>query len=158
MSRLLRLALFALLVSSASAASWTISTLAGTGVAGFGGDGGPAATAQVNDPYGVVRGPDGAIWFCEHNGHRIRRIAPDGTITTVAGTGQKGYTGDGGPALAATLNLPHEIRFDAAGDIFIADMANQVIRRIDAKSGIISTFAGTGRKGHTGDEIGRAHV
>src|SRR6185503_13563885 len=87
-----------------TAADWKISTIAGTGVPGFSGDGGPAASARINDPYGIVRGPDGALWFCEHNGHRIRRIAPDGTITTVAGTGQRAYTGDGGPATAATLD------------------------------------------------------
>jgi streptogramin lyase len=146
-----RLALVALFVSSASAASWTISTFAGNGTLGFSGDGGPATAAQINDPYGVVRGPDGAIWFVEHNGHRIRRVAPDGTISTIAGTGARGFTGDGGPAVAATMNLPHELRFDAAGNLFIADMANQAVRRIDAKTGIITTLAGTGKRGYTGD-------
>lgn len=148
-----RLALLAVLVSSASAASpWTISTFAGTGVMGFSGDGGPATAAQINDPYGVIRGPDGAIWFCEHNGHRIRRVAPDGTISTVAGTGTRGYTGDGGPATAATLDLPHEIRFDLAGNLLIADTGNNAVRRVDAKTGIITTLAG-GRdgRGYTGD-------
>lgn len=145
------LSLISLVPVAGPAADWMITTFAGTGVQGSTGDGGPATSAQVNDPYGVVRGPDGAIWFCEHAGHRIRRIAPDGTITTIAGTGKKGYTGDGGPALAATFNLPHELRFDAAGNIFIADMANQVIRRIDARTGLITTVAGTGRKGYTGD-------
>lgn len=146
-----RLALLALLVSSASAASWTISTFAGTGVVGSTGDGGPATAAQVNDPYGIVRGPDGAIWFCEHNGHRIRRIAPDGTISTIAGNGAKGYTGDGGPATAAQLNLPHELRFDPAGNIFIADTGNNAVRRIDAKTGLITTVAGGRKGGYTGD-------
>ena len=142
----------ATLVSCASAAStWTISTVAGTGVRGFSGDGGPATAAQINDPFGVVRGPDGALWFCEYGGQRIRKIARDGTITTVAGTGEVGYTGDGGPALQATFNKPHEIRFDAAGNIFIADMVNQAIRRIDAQTGIITTFAGNRTKGYSGD-------
>src|SRR4051812_9759457 len=81
------LAVATLLVTTAAAAPWTISTFAGTGVLGSTGDGGPATAAQITDPYGIVRGPDGAIWFCEHNGHRIRRVAPDGTINTVAGTG-----------------------------------------------------------------------
>ncbi len=148
-----RLALLALLVSSASAASpWIISTFAGTGVLGSGGDGGPATAAQINDPYGVIRGPDGAIWFCEHNGHRIRRVAPDGTITTVAGTGTRGYTGDGGPATAATLDLPHEIRFDRAGNLLIADTGNNAVRRVDARTGVITTLAGGREKrGYTGD-------
>lgn len=147
-----RLALAALLVSSASAGSWTISTFAGNGILGFSGDGGPAAAAQINDPYGVVRGPDGAIWFCEHNGHRIRRVAPDGTISTVAGTGERGYTGDGGLATAATLDLPHELRFDRAGNIFIADTGNNAVRRIDVKTGVITTIAGGKQKrGYEGD-------
>jgi len=136
----------------ASAADWRISTFAGTGVAGSTGDGGPATSAQINDPYGVVRGPDGAIWFCEHNGHRIRRIAGDGTITTVVGTGAKGYSGDGGPATAATLNLPHEIRFDREGNLFIADTGNNAVRRVDVRTGIITTIAGgPTRRGYSGD-------
>jgi len=152
MSPFLPVVLLATLVSYASAAStWTISTVAGTGVRGFSGDGGPATAAEINDPFGVVRGPDGALWFCEYGGQRIRKITRDGKITTVAGTGQVGYTGDGGPALQATFNKPHEIRFDAAGNIFIADMVNQAIRRIDAKTGIITTFAGNRTKGYSGD-------
>ncbi len=141
-----------MLSTSVFAAEWTISTIAGTGQPGFAGDGGPAWAAQVNDPYGVVRGPDGAIWFCESAGHRIRRISPDGILTTVAGNGERGYAGDGGPAIAATLNRPHEIRFDAAGNLFVADMANHVIRRIDARTQVITTVAGIGgRRGYSGD-------
>ena len=145
------LPLLALLVFPAHAAVWKITTVAGTGVLGYSGYGGPAAAAQVNNPFGVVRGPDGALWFCEYGGQRIRRIAPDGTISTVAGTGEKGYTGDGGLALQATFNLPHELRFDGAGHLFITDMGNNAIRRIDLKSGIITTFAGNRRRGYTGD-------
>lgn len=152
MSPLIPFVLFATIVSCASAAStWTITTVAGTGVRGFSGDGGPATAAQINDPFGVVRGPDGALWFCEYGGQRIRKITRDGKISTVAGTGQVDYTGDGGPALQATFNKPHEIRFDAAGNVFIADMVNQAIRRIDAKTGIITTFAGNRTKGYSGD-------
>jgi streptogramin lyase len=152
MTPLLRvLPLLTLLVARPAAAEWQIAHLAGTGVAGFSGDGGPAVAAQINDPFGVVRGPDGAIWFCEYGGQRIRRIDRDGTIRTVAGTGAIGYRGDGGPALEATFNRPHELRFDAEGHCYIADMANHVIRRIDAQTGRISTFAGTGRRGYSGD-------
>lgn len=138
-------------VSSLSAAEWTISTFAGTGEKGGSGDGGPATAAQIDNPFGVVRGPDGAIWFCEYTGHRIRRVAPDGTISTMAGTGAKGYSGDGGPALKATFNLPHEIRFDKEGNYYLTDMTNHAIRRVDAKTGIITTFAGTGKAGYSGD-------
>ncbi len=136
---------------TATAATWTIETVAGTGEAGFSGDSGPALAAKINNPFGVVRGPDGALWFCEYSGQRIRKINRDGTIVTVAGTGERGYSGDGGPASEATLNLPHEIRFDAEGHLYIADMANHVIRRRDARTGIVTTVAGTGERGYEGD-------
>lgn len=136
----------------AVADEWRIETVAGTGQAGFSGDGGPAREAQVNDPYGVIRGPDGALWFCEVGGNRIRRIDRAGIITTVAGTGERGHSGDGGPALQATFNRPHEIRFDRDGNLFVADMANQVIRRIDMDTNIVTTVAGKpGRRDYTGD-------
>lgn len=152
MPRFSVLAGFLVFASAVSAAEWTISTFAGNGTAGFSGDGGPATAAQVNNPFGVIRGPDGAIWFCEYSGQRIRRVASDGTISTYAGNGQKDFAGDGGPALEAAFNLPHEIRFDGAGNLFVADMSNQVVRRIDAKTRLITTFAGTGKKkGYSGD-------
>lgn len=135
----------------ATAAEWTIETFAGTGVQGFGGDGGPATQAQMDNPFGVIRGPDGAIWYCEYTGQRVRKITPDGVIHTIAGNGQKGYSGDGGPALQASFNLPHEIRFDAKGDLYIVDMSNHAVRKVDLKSGIITTIAGTGKAGHSGD-------
>lgn len=140
-----------LAASTAVASEWTISTFAGTGVQGGSGDGGPAIAAQTNNPFGVVRGPDGAIWFCEYRGHRIRRVSPDGTISTIAGTGKSGYSGDGGPATQATFNLPHELRFDAKGDLYIVDMLNHAVRKIDMKTRTISTFVGTGQPGYSGD-------
>jgi streptogramin lyase len=130
---------------------WTIETFAGTGEQGHGGDGGPATGAQLDNPFGVIRGPDGAIWFTEYTGQRIRRIDADGTIRTMAGTGATGYTGDGGPASEATFNLPHEIRFDDSGNYYLTDMKNHAIRRVDAATGIITTFAGTGEAGYSGD-------
>ncbi len=133
------------------AESWKVETFAGTGKAGFSGDGGPADKAEINNPFGVVRGPDGAIWFCEYTGQRVRRVTPDGKIETIAGSGEKGYAGDGGPALKASFNLPHEIRFDANGDLFIVDMSNHAIRKVDMKTKLISTFAGTGEPGYGGD-------
>ncbi|MBL9179884.1 MAG: hypothetical protein JNM65_17620 [Verrucomicrobiaceae bacterium] len=148
MRALLLLISFAL---AANAAEWTISTFAGDGVKGGGGDGGPATAAQTDNPFGVVRGPDGAIWFCEYTGQRIRRVARDGTISTIAGTGAKGYSGDGGPALQAAFNLPHELRFDASGDLYIVDMTNHTVRKIDMKTKIITTIAGNGKPGYSGD-------
>lgn len=137
---------------AAVAAGLTVSSFAGSGVAGNSGDAGAATQARLNNPFGVVRGPDGAIWFCECDGQVVRRVAQDGTITTVVGTGKAGYAGDGGPALAASLNQPHEIRFDREGNLFIADMRNHAIRRLDLKTRVITTFAGTGKPGYSGDQ------
>jgi len=134
-----------------AAADWTIETIAGTGKQGFSGDGGPATAAEIDNPFGVVRGPDGALYYCEYTGQRIRRIGQDGIITTIAGTGKEGYTGDGGPALEATFNKPHEIRFDAAGDLYIVDMVNHAVRKITMKTGVITTLAGNGQAGYSGD-------
>jgi len=146
--------LLAALISAglfATARAGTISTVAGNGTQGSAGEGGPATAAQIDNPFGVVRGPDGALWFTQYTGQRISKVTADGKLVNVAGTGKKGYTGDGGPALEATFNLPHELRFDKAGNYYIADMANHAIRRVDAKTGVITTFAGTGKLGYSGD-------
>lgn len=139
------------LLVHAQANDWTIQTIAGTGKAGFSGDGGPAIEAQLDNPFGVVRGPDNCIWFCEYSGQRIRRIRQDGKIETMAGNGTKGYSGDGASALNATFNMPHEIRFDKTGNLYVVDMMNHVVRKVDTRSGIISTFVGTGTMGYSGD-------
>jgi len=139
------------LTISLSAAEWRTETFAGTGVAGHSGDGGPATKAQIDNPFGVVRGPDGCIYFCEYTGQVIRKVDAKGIISTVAGSGKKGPGGDGGPALQAEFNLPHEIRFDKKGDLYIVDMQNQRVRKVDMKTGIISTVAGTGEAGFSGD-------
>jgi len=154
-NRFVRVFLTTLAIGIASlttaAAATRISTLAGTGVAGFAGDGGPAVQAQLNNPYGISRGPDGALYVCDMESHRVRRVTNDGRIMTVAGTGKRGYAGDGGPALQAELNEPYEVRFDRAGNMFFVEMRNAIVRRVDMKTGTISTVAGTGKEGFSGD-------
>jgi len=149
---MIRLALLVSLALVSAAAERQVSTLAGTGVAGFSGDGGPADKAQLANPYGLVVGPDGALYICEVDNHRIRRVdLKSKKISTVAGSGEKGYSGDGGPALKAALNQPYEIRFDRAGNMFFVEMQNHVVRRVDAKTRVISTVAGNGTPGFSGD-------
>ncbi|MGI8604836.1 MAG: SMP-30/gluconolactonase/LRE family protein [Verrucomicrobiales bacterium] len=125
--------------------------IAGTGEAGYAGDGGSATTARLNNPFGVVRGPDQAIYFCDTLNHSIRKIDAAGVITTVVGTGRRGYSGNGGPARQAQLNEPYEVRFDNSGNLFTVERANHCIRRVDMKTGVVSTFAGTGKAGFAGD-------
>jgi len=122
-----------------------VSTLIGTGVPGY-------SDRQVSNPYGLTIGPDRALYFCDLDNQRIRRIdLRTRRTTTIAGSGQKGYAGDGGTATAASLNMPHEIQFDSAGNLYIAERDNHAIRRVDAKRGTITTFAGTGAPGFSGD-------
>ena len=143
------LGLATLAIVAASAAE--IRTLAGTGRPGFSGDGGPASQAQVNQPFGVVRGADGCVYICDTGNHRIRKISTDGIIRTVVGSGRRGFAGDGGPAVSAELDEPYEVRLDQAGNLFFVEMKNHVVRRVDARTQAISTVAGTGRAGFAGD-------
>ncbi len=123
----------------------TVATLAGTGVKGF-------SDTQVNNPYGMTLGPDGALYFCDVDNQRVRRLdLATKQMTTVAGNGQRAYRGDGGPAVDASLSAPHELAFDAKGDLYFAERDNHVIRKVDMKTGIISTVAGTGMPGFSGD-------
>ncbi len=128
-----------------------ISTLAGTGIAGASGDGGAATAAQLRLPAGLALAPDGRLYIADTDNNRIRRIEINGSITTVAGTGQAGATGDGGAATLAALKNPWGIAFDGAGNLYIADEGNNRIRRVAAATGAISTVAGNGQVGNTGD-------
>ncbi len=129
-----------------------ISTLAGTGRARHDGDDGPASGASIWGARAVDVGPDGSIYVLEREGNRLRKIGEKtGTITTIAGTGARGYTGDGGPAIAAKFNGPKELDVDPAGNIWIVDTENHAIRRIDHQTGKIETVAGNGSRGGKGD-------
>lgn len=139
------------LLAAASLSAASVSTFAGTGEKGYSGDGGPATAAKMDNPFGVTRGPDGSIWYCEYTGQRIRKVTPDGKIHLIAGNGQKGYSGDGGPADQAQLKNPHSIQFDAHGDLFVCDIGNNVIRKVDMKTHVITTIAGTGKAGDSPD-------
>lgn len=127
-----------------------ITTVAGTGEAGFSGDGGPATAAKLDDPEAIAFDAAGNLFIDDSNTNRIRRIDQQGVITTVAGTGEQGFSGDGGPATAAKLSEVEGISLDANGDLLIADTSNDRIRRVD-QHGIITTVAGTGKSGHSGD-------
>jgi len=131
--------------------SGIITTIAGSGsVNGFGGDNGPAINALLNVPAGVAVDDSGNVYIADENNNRIRKINTAGIITTIAGTGTPGYTGNGGPAIAAKLHNPVGIAVDAAGNIYVADMYNNAVRKIST-SGIISTIAGNGTTGYSGN-------
>jgi streptogramin lyase len=146
-----QLAFCVLVAVACSARAQGVQTTAGTGVKGFSGDGGPAADAQLNNPYAVARGPDGYLYICDVDNQRIRRISPQGIISTFAGSGKKGYAGDGGPATAAELNEPYEMAWDAEGNLYFVERMNHVVRRVDARTSAISTVAGSGSAGFGGD-------
>ena len=130
--------------------SGTITTVVGIGVGGFSGDGGPAAAAQINRPWGIETDAAGALYIADFDNNAIRRVA-NGIITTVAGTGAQGYNGDDIPATAALLNNPIDVAIDPAGNLYIADHHNHRIRRVDAATQVITTVAGTGVAGDSGD-------
>ena len=131
--------------------SGAISTFAGTGEKARTGDGGPASEAGINGARAICGDGQGNIYICEREGNAVRKVDGAGTITTVAGgSGEAGYSGDGGPAMRATFNGPKAIRCDHAGNIFVVDTENHAVRRIDSASGVITTVAG-GRRGNAGD-------
>ena len=129
-----------------------IETIAGTGQAGYGGNGGQATAAELDQPFHCDLDQDGNLYIAEAPNHCIRKLdLRTGIITTVAGSGQAGYTGDGGPATQATMNEPYAVQVDGNGDLYVVDRLNAAIRKIDAANGVITTVAGTGEKGYGGD-------
>ncbi len=132
-------------------AEWKIETIAGVGTPGLSGDYGKALNSYLYNPFGVVRGPDKALWFCDSGNNRIRQIRPDGIIFTFAGSGSKEFTPSGTWVQETALKRPPELRFDAKGDMFISDMGNHVIRKVDMQTGKVDIVAGTGLAGYSGD-------
>ena len=144
-------------------ATGTITTVAGRGEIRFSGDGGPAVQAQLDSPSGVAADGAGNVYIADSDNHRIRKVDATGTITTFAGSGATGFvgggfSGDGGPAVQAQLDSPSGVAADGAGNVYIADVGNHRIRKVDA-TGMITTFAGTGTGylvGWTGGDGGPA--
>jgi sugar lactone lactonase YvrE len=126
----------------------TITTVAGTGKEGFSGDGGPAIKARLDFPSAVAVDGEGNLYISDGFNYRIRKVDKEGIITTFAGTGEAGYSGDGGPATSAKLTEPSQLTFDAQGNLYFVDYTS--VRKIDP-SGTITTVAGTGRLGFSGD-------
>lgn len=130
-------------VAPQAVAAVALTTIAGTGTSGFSGDTGPASAAQLSFPVGVTAAPGGGFFIADQVNSRVRRVAVDGTITTVAGDGSAGFSGDGGPATSAQFNAPSAVAVTADGSLLIADANNNRIRRVDP-GGTISTVAGGG--------------
>ena len=144
----------ALLAATAGAqspsAGWRIDTIAGSGEPGHGGDGGRAVEARLSFPSGVAVDHAGNVYIADFFSQRIRRVDTTGTITTIAGTGEPGYGGDGGPAVRARLSFPSGVAADHAGNLYVTDTGNNRVRRIDT-TGTITTIAGTGEPGYDQD-------
>lgn len=139
-------------VRKVNLASGIITTIAGTGASGHSGDGGQAINASMQFPVALCSGPGDNLYISEWGGHYVRKMnTVTGIITTVAGNGTGVYAGDGGAATAASVNRPQGLACDAAGNLYFADMGNSRIRKIDAATGIITTFAGNGSTTHSGD-------
>ena len=133
-------------------AAGIITTIAGNGTFGFSGDGGSAVLAQMKSPLGITTDPAGNVYVGDFYNFRIRKIALDGTISTYAGNGSNGYSGDGGPAINAQLSYVFGLSTDVAGNLYICDASNNCIRKVST-DGVITTVAGNGTVGYNGDGI-----
>src|ERR1035438_1185277 len=131
-------------------AGGTLTRVAGTARAGNTGDGGTAVTAQLNFPMGIVVDAAGNLFVADRDASVVRKIAVNGTISTVAGSGTPGFAGDGGAAASAQINGPFDVAVDSSGNLYIADTGNEVVRKV-SPDGTISTVAGTGTRGYQGD-------
>ena len=138
-------------IREVSASTGIITTVAGTGAPAYTGDGGVATSATLNQPYSVFAASDGSLYIADFLNNAVRKVNAAGKISTVAGNGTVAYTGDAGPATAATLNHPSAVVVDAAGDLFISDSENNVIRKVNGATQIITTFAGNGGADSSGD-------
>ena len=129
-----------------------IDTVVGNGQVGYAGDGGQATSAVLSDPFMCAFDSQGNLYLSDGRNHTVRRVDRNtGVITTVAGNGSEGYSGDGGPATSATFNQIYSIQVDANGDVYIVDRLNAVVRRVEAATGLVTTVAGTGQPGYSGD-------
>ena len=132
--------------------SGIITTVAGNGNAGFSGDGGPAISAQLaNPPGGVAVDASGNLYIADANNNRVRKVSTSGIITTVAGNGASGFAGDGGQATSAQLSQPQGVAVDSSGNLYIADSNNNRVRKVSVSTGVITTLAGNGAGGQSGD-------
>jgi streptogramin lyase len=134
------------------AESGIVMTAAGSGGPGYAGDNGPASSARFRNPEDVALAPNGDLYVADTGNHVVRRIArATGIVTTVVGTGTPGDGGDGGPATAAQLRAPRALAFGPAGDLYIADTGNHRVRRVERETGVVTTVAGSGTPGFSGD-------
>ena len=137
-----------------NASTGNISTVAGNGIGGYAGDGASATLAQLNYPLGVAVDASGNIYIADYSNHRVRKVTfSTGNISTIAGTGVRGFAGDGGQATSAQLDFPRRVAVDGSGNLYIADTGNHRVRKMPAAGGVINTVAGTGTAGYNGDDI-----